>query len=94
MVAIRPAAEFDATYAWKMGGRVQINLVDGRVLNATVHGQKGSMHDPLDVDELTSKFTRLAQGRSHPNLELLLWGVGDAEDLSELTEALRSPIAH
>ncbi|MFL2987708.1 MAG: MmgE/PrpD family protein [Candidatus Poriferisodalaceae bacterium] len=94
VVAIRPAAEFDATYAWKMGGRVQINLVDGRVLNATVHGQKGSMHDPLDVDELTSKFTRLAQGRSHPNLELLLWGVGDAEDLSELTEALRSPIAH
>ena len=94
VVAIRPAAEFDATYAWKMGGRVQINLIDGRVLNATVHGQKGSMHDPLDVDELTSKFTRLAQGRSHPNLELLLWGVGDAEDLSELTEALRSPIAH
>lgn len=94
VVAIRPAAEFDATYAWKMGGRVRINLVDGRVLDATVHGQKGSMHDPLDVHELTSKFARLTQGRSNPNLESLLWGVSDAEDLSDLTKALRSPITH
>ncbi|MED5362056.1 MAG: MmgE/PrpD family protein [Actinomycetota bacterium] len=89
VISIRADDEFDATYAWKMGGRVRINLVDGRTLSASVHGQKGSMHDPLDTHELTSKFARLTQGRTNPNLESLLWGVGNTEDLAELTATLR-----
>ena len=57
MVVFDPA--FDATYAWKMGGRVRIALLDGRVLERTVHGQLGSMHDPLGRDRIDAKFLRL-----------------------------------
>jgi 2-methylcitrate dehydratase PrpD len=91
VLSIRPSPEFEATYAWKMGGRVQIDLVDGTKLIKTVHGQKGSMHDPLGVQELTSKFERLTKGRSNPSLDSLLWGVGRAEGIGELTNALRLP---
>tara|TARA_Y100001960_G_scaffold333104_1_gene436501 strand:- start:809 stop:1945 length:1137 start_codon:yes stop_codon:yes gene_type:complete len=93
VVSLRPAAEFDATYAWKMGGRVRIRLVDGRMVSATVHGQKGSMHDPLEASELASKFSRLTEGRCNPNLESLIWAVDAAEELTELSKALRSPIS-
>jgi len=93
VISIRADDEFDATYAWKMGGRVSINLVDGRTLSASVHGQKGSMHDPLDTHELTSKFARLTQGRTDPNLESLLWAVGNTKDLAELTATLRQGIS-
>ena len=93
VVSLRPAAEFDATYAWKMGGRVRIRLVDGRMVTAAVHGQKGSMHDPLEASELASKFSRLTEGRCNPNLESLIWAVDAAEELTELSKALRSPIS-
>ena len=93
VVSLRPAAEFDATYAWKMGGRVRIRLVDGTMVSATVHGQKGSMHDPLEASELASKFSRLTEGRCNPNLESLIWAVDAAEELTELSKALRSPVS-
>jgi len=89
VVSIQSATEFDATYAWKMGGRVRINLVDGTTLSRTVHGQKGSMHDPLDARELAAKFAGLTAGRSDSSLEPLLWDVVNAESLSEITTALR-----
>jgi len=89
VVSIRPAAEFDATYAWKMGGRVHIDLVDGTKLSRTVHGQKGSMHDPLSAHELTTKFAHLTMGRSDPNLETLISNVINAGALTDLTRALR-----
>ncbi len=61
--SISPHPEFDATYAWKMGGRVRITLTDGSVLERTVHGQRGSMHAPLTRGELGQKFERLTLGR-------------------------------
>ena len=59
VVSIDPAAEWDATYAWKMGGAVRIILTDGRVLERSVHGQKGSMHDPLGPTEVEAKARKL-----------------------------------
>lgn len=59
VVSLRPAKEFDDTYAWKMGGRVRIFLSDGKVLERSVHGQKGSMHDPLSQEQLDAKFQSL-----------------------------------
>jgi 2-methylcitrate dehydratase PrpD len=65
--SIEPAPEFDATYAWRMGGRVRLGLVDGTVLERTVHGQLGSMHDLLGRDAIDAKFLRLAdEGASPP----------------------------
>ncbi|MEC7426261.1 MAG: MmgE/PrpD family protein [Actinomycetota bacterium] len=89
VTSIRAAEEFDATYAWKMGGRVIINLSSGKKISATVHGQKGSMHDPLEAPELAAKFSRLTQGRVNPKLEELLWSIDDAEDLTGLAATLR-----
>ena len=66
--AIVPSEEFDATYAWKQGARVQITLADGRVLQRTVHGQKGSMHDPLTDEEIERKFRMLVEGRLDPGI--------------------------
>ena len=63
---IVPAPEFDATYAWKQGTRVEVKLTDGRMLERTVHGQKGSMHDPLTDHEIERKFQMLAAGRLDP----------------------------
>ncbi|MCE2512411.1 MAG: MmgE/PrpD family protein, partial [Acidimicrobiia bacterium] len=57
---------FDATYAWKQGARVEITTTDGRVLERTVHGQRGSMHDPLSDAEIERKFQTLAAGRLDP----------------------------
>ncbi len=62
-VALIPDPAFDATYAWKQGARVQIATTGGRVLERTVHGQRGSMHDPLSDDEIERKFHTLARGR-------------------------------
>lgn len=64
--SVTPAPEFDATYAWKMGGRVRIGLADGRVLEREVHGQLGSMHDPLDGRQVDDKFLRLVDGGGDP----------------------------
>ncbi len=60
VVAIAADARWDATYARKMGGSVRITLRDGRVLERSVCGQKGSMHDPLRADEIEAKFAALA----------------------------------
>ncbi|MEM8924820.1 MAG: hypothetical protein AAGD35_15055, partial [Actinomycetota bacterium] len=75
--------EFDATYAWRMGGRLALTLDDGTVLDRTVHGQKGSMHDPLSADELAAKLARItgsagdalaAWVRSLPTAEVAAFG--------------------
>ena len=63
VVSVESAPEFDETYAWKMGGRLRIELADGRTLERTVHGQKGSMHAPLSAAELDAKFAKLVAGR-------------------------------
>ena len=60
VVAIAADARWDATYAHTMGGSVRITLRDGGVLERSVCGQKGSMHDPLSADELEAKFAMLA----------------------------------
>ena len=62
-VALIPDPAFDATYAWKQGARVEITTTGGRVLERTVHGQRGSMHDPLSEAEIERKFRTLADGR-------------------------------
>jgi len=59
---LRPAPEFDRTYAWKLGGRVRVVTASGEVFEWTVCGQKGSMHDPLSRSELDAKFERLVGG--------------------------------
>jgi 2-methylcitrate dehydratase PrpD len=59
VTTIAPSPEFDATYAWKMGGRLRITLHDGRTVDRTVHGQKGSMHSPLTRAEIDAKFRSL-----------------------------------
>ena len=59
---------FDATYAWKQGARVEITTTGGRVLERTVHGQRGSMHDPLSDAEIESKFQILAEGWLDPGV--------------------------
>ena len=59
VASIDPAPEWDATYAWKMGGAVRITLSDGRVLERAVHGQKGSMHDPFGPAEIEAKAHKL-----------------------------------
>lgn len=60
VAGIAADARWDATYAHTMGGSVRITLRDGRVLERSVCGQKGSMHDPLSADELEAKFVTLA----------------------------------
>ncbi len=60
VAAIAADARWDATYAHTMGGSVRITLRDGSVLERSVCGQKGSMHDPLSADELEAKFATLA----------------------------------
>ncbi len=63
VASVSAAGEFDATYAWKMGGRVQITLVDGSALERTVHGQRGSMHAPFDAADVDAKFATVTRGR-------------------------------
>ncbi len=89
VLSIRYAEEFEATYAWKMGGRITITLVDGSKLTKTVHGQKGSMHDRLNFDELSQKFARLTAGRANPQLAAIIESTIDAQSLEKLTKALR-----
>lgn len=76
--SLTAAPEFDATYAWKIGGRVRIGLVDGTVLERSVHGQLGSMHDPLDSTRVDAKFAQLMDQ------------AGAAASTADLLGALRS----
>lgn len=62
VATVEPAAEFDATYAWKMGGRVRVELDDGTVHERSVHGQRGSMHAPMTSAEVDAKFARVTRG--------------------------------
>ncbi len=80
--------EFDATYAWKMGGRVRITLDDGSVAERTVTGQMGSMHAPLTSDQLDSKFAALV-GPEAPSLAAAVRGL-PTDDLGLLSTALDS----
>ncbi len=69
---LRAVEEFDATYAQRLGGRVRIFLRGGKVLERTVHGQRGSMHDPLSRAELDAKFSLLAGPGTPTDLALRL----------------------
>ena len=89
VVALVPTPEFDATYAWKQGARVQITLTDGRVLERTVHGQRGSMHDPLTDDEIEHKYRVFAQGRLDPSVPELVRSLPD-RPFRDLARLLRS----
>ncbi len=89
VVSLRHAEEFEATYAWKMGGRITITFVDGSKLTKTVHGQKGSMHDHLNLNELSQKFARLTARQADPGLASIIESTIDAPSLEELTKALR-----
>ena len=64
VTAMSASAEFDATYAWKMGGRLIVRTNDGVEHEATVIGQRGSMHQPLSRSEIARKFERLVAGRA------------------------------
>ena len=86
---IQPAPEFDATYAWRQGARVEIKLADGRVLERTVHGQKGSMHDPLSDDEIERKFRGLTEGRLDPGVPEVVRSLPD-RPVEYLTRHLQS----
>jgi len=89
VLSIRHSEEFEATYAWKMGGRISITLVDGSKLTKAVHGQKGSMHDQLNFNELSQKFARLTEGKADPQLTSIIESVIEAPSLEKLTKALR-----
>ena len=87
--ALVPTPEFDATYAWKQGARVVVTLADGRVLERTVHGQKGSMHAPLADAEIERKFATLTDGRLHPGIPELVRSL-PGRPIRDLTDRLRS----
>ena len=90
---MQPTPEFDATYAWKQGACVQITLTDGRVLERTVHGQRGSMHDPLTDDEIEHKHRVFAGGRLDPSAPEVVRSLPD-RPVRDLVRLLRPrPIA-
>ena len=78
VVAVTAAPEFDATYAWKMGGALRVELDDGTVVERSVHGQLGSMHDPLPSEAIDAKFGALAAGRVPPDTRSRLRAAADA----------------
>ena len=83
-----PDPAFDATYAWKQGARVEITITDGRVLERTVHGQRGSMHDPLSDAEIERKFQVLTEGRLDPRIPEVVRSLPD-RPINYLTPRLR-----
>ena len=87
--ALIPDPAFDATYAWKQGARVEITTADGRVLARTVHGQRGSMHDPLTDADIERKFRVLADGRLDPGVPEVVRSLPD-RPVGDLTRRLRS----
>ena len=83
------SAELDATYAWKMGGRLRVHLVDGTSRERTVLGQRGSMHHPLTDAERRDKLRRLAGDRVDiAGLDGALAGLRDAPDVTALLGAV------
>lgn len=92
VVSLRAAEEFDKTYAKKMGGRVRIFLLNGEVLERTVHGQKGSMHDPLSQEQLDAKFQSLVTASAPADLASALRAnlADPARPVSHICESLES----
>ena len=88
VAATLPDPTFDATYAWKQGARVEIHLNDGRVLERTVHGPRGSMHDPLGDEEIKHKFRTLAEGHLDPAIPEIARSLPD-RPIRDLTTLLR-----
>jgi len=66
VASVIAAPEFDATYAHKMGGRVRIAFDDGSTVERSVHGQRGSMHDPFDSSDIDAKFAAVTSGLAPP----------------------------
>ncbi len=89
VATVDAAAEFDETYAWKMGGRVRITLDDGSILERTIIGQRGSMHAPLTKSELDQKFAGLVGKERARALATGIRGLGGRADLLGLTSTLR-----
>lgn len=87
-VTLVPDPTFNATYAWKQGARVEITMSDGRLLERTVHGQRGSMHDPLSDAETERKFHTLAGDRLDPGIPEAVRSLPD-RPVRELTRLLR-----
>jgi 2-methylcitrate dehydratase PrpD len=86
---LRGCAEFDATYAWRMAGRLQVHLTDGTTHERTVSGQRGSMHQPLTPADLRAKLQRLAGDRIDVvRLDEALTRVGDARDVAGLLDVI------
>jgi 2-methylcitrate dehydratase PrpD len=84
-----PDPAFDATYAWKQGARVTVHLYDGRVLERAIHGQRGSMDDPLSDIEIERKFQTLAAGRLDPAIPEAVRSLPE-RPVEHLTGLLRS----
>ncbi len=82
VVSVEADAVFDATYAWRMGGALRVELDDGSVDERTVHGQRGSMHDPLSSREIDAKFLALAGRRVPVDALTCLRGVGERRVLA------------
>jgi 2-methylcitrate dehydratase PrpD len=67
--------EVDSAYPQRWIGRVDVELVDGSVLSATVDAPKGDPENPLTRSEVEEKFRRLARfagGASDDEAEHLL----------------------
>ena len=85
------AAGFD-----KMTTIIEVELADGRVLQARADFGKGSPSNPMSDAELSDKFREcaawggLARERAEKVLALL-WRIDELADVGELTRALASP---
>lgn len=93
--ALRPAPEFDATYAWKMGGRLTVTMDDGTEHTSSVHGQLGSMHSPLSEAQRHAKFIQLSQDTVDTDALTAsirrLDSSPDIDDLCQLLSGVRLP---
>jgi 2-methylcitrate dehydratase PrpD len=87
---LKASAEFDATYAWKMGGRLRVHLADGTAHERTILGQRGSMHRPLSQDEQHQKLRRLTGDRVDlQRLERTLETLEESPSTTALLDSLR-----
>lgn len=94
VLALRPSPEFDATYAWKMGGRLTVTMDDGTEHTSSVHGQLGSMHNPLSEAQRHAKLVQLMHHTF--DADALTASIRrldtspDLDDLCQLLSAVRS----
>jgi 2-methylcitrate dehydratase PrpD len=90
---LRASREFDATYAWKLAGRLRVHMTDRTTHERTVSGQRGSMHRPLTAAELHAKVQRIIgtdvdAARLHDTLTTLR-GAADVSHLQALFDPRR-----